>query len=317
MTQAMSDYITQTFREVVTLSLVLASIAATAAALVASYLLSQRIVAPIHRLARASSRIAGGHYAERAPASGNDELGELAETFNQMATSLEETERRRLALIGDVAHELRTPLSTIEGYTEGLLDGVIEGSSETYALILREAGRLRRLVDDLQELSRAEAKQISLHPRLVAPRQLVEGAMARLRPQMEDKGLNAEVDLPEGLPNVYIDEDRTIQVLINLLGNALRYTPAGGKVTVRVRRLASQVEFAVIDTGVGITPEHLPHVFERFYRVDQSRFRPAGGTGIGLTIARYLVEAQGGTIKVESPGAGRGSTFSFTLPQAS
>jgi signal transduction histidine kinase len=317
MTQAMSDYITRTFREVVILSLVLAAGAAFAAAMLASYLLSQRIVAPIHRLARASSRIASGHYAERAPHGGNDELGELAESFNQMATSLEETERRRLALIGDVAHELRTPLSTIEGYTEGLLDGVIEGSSETYALILREAGRLRRLVDDLQDLSRAEAKQISFHPRLVAPRQLVEGAIARLRPQMEEKGLHIEVDTPEGLPNVYADEDRTGQVLINLLGNALRYTPAGGRIAVQVRRLAGQVEFAVIDTGVGIAPEHLPHVFERFYQVDQSRSRPTGGTGIGLTIARYLIEAQGGTIKVESPGAGRGSTFSFTLPKAS
>jgi histidine kinase len=134
---------------------------------------------------------------------------------------------------------------------------------------------------------------------------------------MEEKGLHIEVDTPEGLPNVYADEDRTGQVLINLLGNALRYTPAGGRIAVQVRRLAGQVEFAVIDTGVGIAPEHLPHVFERFYRADRSRSRPSGGSGIGLTIARYLIEAQGGTIKVESPGAGRGSTFSFTLPKAS
>ncbi len=316
MSQAMEEDVARSFRAAMTSSLVLATVAALLAAVAASLLFSQRIVAPVRRMARASHRIAAGHYAERVPEGGADELAELGESFNQMAASLEEVERRRLSLIGDVAHELRTPLSTIEGYAEGLLDGVMEATPETFALIHREAGRLRRLVDDLQELSRAEARQLTLHPRPVAPRHLVEAAVARLRPQFEEKGLGLTVEVSEKLREVLADEDRAAQVLTNLLGNALRYTPSGGNVTVRARVLDGQVEFVVSDTGLGIAPEHLPHLFERFYRVDRSRSRAAGGSGIGLTIAKHLVEAHGGSIRAESPGPGQGSTFSFTLPIA-
>lgn len=213
-------------------------------------------------------------------------------------------------------NKLRTPLSAIEGYAEGLLDGVVDPTPETYALIHREVGRLRRLVDDLQELSRAEAKQLSLHPRPVVPGHLVEAAVSRLRLQFEEKGLALSVEVSEGLPTVLADEDRAVQVLTNLLGNALRYTPSGGEVALQVRELDGLVEFAVVDTGLGIASEHLPHLFERFYRVDRSRSRAAGGSGIGLTIAKHLVEAHGGTIRAVSPGAGKGATFTFTLPTA-
>lgn len=316
MGQAMGEFVAGSFREAMTSSLLLAAGAAILAGVAASYLFAQRIVAPVSRMAQASRRIASGHYAERVLAGGTDELAELADSFNQMASSLEETERRRLALVGDVAHELRTPLSTIEGYAEGLLDGVVESSPETFALIHREARRLRRLVEDLQELSRAEAKQISLHPRPLGPKHLVETAVARLLPQFEEKGLGIGAEIPEELPNILADEDRTVQVLTNLLGNALRYTPTGGRVVVRARSLADRVEFSVADTGIGISQEHLPHIFERFYRVDRSRSRAAGGSGIGLTIARHLVEAQGGAIRAESQGPGLGATFSFTLPKA-
>lgn len=316
MTQDMNDYVARSFRGAMTSSLLLATGVALMAAVAASYLFSQRIVAPVRRMAQASRRIASGQYAERVPSGGSDELGALGDSFNQMAASLEETERLRLALVGDVAHELRTPLSTIEGYAEGLLDGVVENSPETFALLHREAGRLRRLVDDLQELSRAEARQLSLRPRPVAPKQLVETAVARLRPQFAEKGLDLVVEVPEGLPDVQADEDRAVQVLTNLMGNALRYTPAGRQVTVRVHSSSRWIEFTVSDTGVGIAPEHLPHLFDRFYRVDRSRSRAAGGSGIGLTIARHLVEAQGGAIRAESPGPGLGAAFSFTLPIA-
>lgn len=314
MTQGMNDYVAQSFRGAMTSSLLFAMGVAVVAAVAASFFVSQHIVAPLRRMAQASQRIASGHYAERVPVGGRDELGALGDSFNLMATSLEETERRRLALIADVAHELRTPLSTIEGYAEGLLDGVVEDSPETFALLHREAGRLRRLVDDLQELSRAEAKQLSLHPRPVAPKQLIETAIGRLRPQFEERGLLLSVEVPEGLPEVRADEDRVVQVLTNLLGNALRYTPAGGKVIARLSSSSDHVAFTVADTGIGIPPEHLPHLFERFYRVDRSRSRAAGGSGIGLTIARHLVEAQGGTIEAKSAGCGLGATFSFTLP---
>ncbi len=316
MTRAMTESVVIAFRETLTSSLLLASLAGLVAAGLASFFFARRIVQPVRRMATASHRIAAGHYAERVPAGGSDELADLRDSFNQMAASLEQEERRRLELIGDVAHELRSPLTTLEGYAEGLLDGVVEPSAATFALLHGETRRLRRLVDDLQELSRAEARQIPLHPRPVAPQKLVEVATARLSPQFAEKGLALALVVPAGLPAVLADEDRAVQVLTNLLGNALRYTPAGGEATVRVRALPHQVEFAVADTGIGIAPEHLPHLFERFYRVDASRSRARGGSGIGLTITRHLVEAQGGTIRAESPGAGQGSTFTFTLPSA-
>jgi signal transduction histidine kinase len=316
MTEAMSASIASSFRQALTSSLLLATLVGLIAAAVASYLFSTRIVEPVRRMARASRRVASGHYAERVPEGGTGELAELGESFNQMAGSLEEVERRRLALLGDVAHELRTPLATIRGYAEGLVDGVVEASPETFALLLREAGRLTRLVDDLQELSRAEARQLTLHPVPLPPKRLVESTVARLRPQFAEKELRLEVDLPEHLPDVLADEDRAAQVLTNLLGNALRYTPSGGEVVLRVRELADQVEFQVADTGIGIAPEDLSHLFERFYRADRSRSRGGGGSGVGLTIAKHLVEAQGGAIRAESLGLGKGTTFTFTLPTA-
>lgn len=297
-------------------SLFFASSAALVAAIAASYMFSGRIVAPLRRMARASGRIAAGQYAERVTVDGNDELAELAESFNQMAASLEETERRRLALIADVAHELRTPISTIEGYAEGLMDGVVDSSAEAFALLHREAGRLRRLVDDLQELSRAEAHQLVLNVRPISPKLVIAAAVDRLQSHFDEKAVSLDVASTEGMPEVSADEDRAVQVLTNLLANALRYTPSGGRVTLRLSRAAGHLRFEVSDSGMGIAPEHLPHLFERFYRVEPSRSRAAGGSGIGLTIAKHLVEAQGGTIRAESAGLGRGATFTFTLPIA-
>jgi two-component system, OmpR family, sensor histidine kinase BaeS len=232
-----------------------------------------------------------------------------------MAGELEATERRRVALIGDVAHELRTPLATIEGYTEGLLDGVVAPTEETWALLHDEVGRLRRLVQDLQELSRAEAHQLPLQRAPQQPAELVAAAIARLAPQFSEKGVGLTSSLARELPMVLADRDRVIQVLINLLGNALRATPAGGSVCVRATRDASEgIVFAVVDSGIGIAPEQLPQLFERFYRVDKARARALGGSGIGLTISKALVEHHGGRIWAESPGLGQGATFSFSLP---
>lgn len=293
-----------------------AALAAGVAALVVSLFLSGRVVTPVRAMMSASQRIAAGHYEERVQDRGADELGQLAQSFNQMAAKLQQVESMRRQLIGDVAHELRTPLTAIKGSMEGLMDGVLPASAETYHQIHQEADRLNRLVDDLQELSRVEAGayEMDLHP--VDISSLVKTVVKRLGGQFEEKDVKLTVDLPPDLPLIQADDDRMIQVLTNLISNALRYTPEGGEVTLRASKSGNQIQVTVKDTGVGIPPEHLAHIFTRFYRVDKSRSRQAGGSGIGLTIAKYLVEAHGGRIWVESGGQDQGSVFTFTLPLA-
>lgn len=313
----MEQLLEEAFREAMTQALLVSAATAVVAALVVSVFVSRQIVWPVRRMAQASRRIASGHYAERVailPHNQGDEIGQLGASFNEMADALEQAERRRLELIGDVAHELRTPVTTLEGYLEGLLDGVVQPSGETWTRLHDEAGRLRRLVDDLQELSRAEARQISLTARAVAPAEIARAALDRMMPGFEEKGLALSANVPSTLPRVWADPDRAIQVLTNLLSNALRYTPAPGKVDITVERVGDTIAIHVRDTGVGLTPEQREHVFDRFYRVDKSRSRALGGSGIGLTISRALVEAMGGRIRATSPGHGKGSTFTFTLP---
>ncbi len=311
------------FRTAVTEALVLAATAAFLAALAVSIFVSRRVVLPVQEMMAASRRIAAGRYEERVAVPGNvdvddlDELSQLALSFNQMAATLDRTEARRMELIGDVAHELRTPLSSIKGYMEGLIDGVLPAGAATFQQVYREADRLQRLVNDLQELSRVEAGAFALNLKPTPVARLVEATVARLERQFEEKGVALETDAPPDLPLVRADEERIGQVLLNLVGNALQYTPSGGRVRIGARREGDVVRLAVTDTGMGLAPEHLPHVFERFYRVDKSRSRAGGGSGIGLTIARHLVEAHSGQIQAASEGPGRGSTFSFTLPALS
>ncbi len=308
------------FRAGVTEAIGIAALTATLVAVVASLFVSRQVVAPVQAMMAASRRIAQGRYEERVRVGGSiarqeqDELGQLALSFNQMAEQLERTETMRRQLLGDVTHELRTPLTTIKGYTEGLMDGVLPPNEETYTQIYREADRLQRLVNDLQELSRVEAGAYEVHPKMTHPEALVQAAIARLEHQFNEKGVSLAAQLEPNLPSVLVDADRIEQVLLNLIGNALQYTPPGGRVTVSAERQHGQVQIAVADTGIGIPPEHLPHVFTRFYRVDKSRARPVGGSGIGLTIAKHLVEAHGGRIGVESQGESQGSRFVFTLP---
>jgi histidine kinase len=285
-------------------------------ALAVSLFVTRRIVAPISRMAAASQAIAGGEYQTRVEVHERDELGDLARSLNEMAASLENAERRRVHLIGDVAHEIRTPLATLRGYLEGLADGVVDPAPELFTQLYDETTRLQRLIDDLQELSRVESGRVQLDPRLITPGTLIEMAVSRLRRAFEAKGVRLSVESTAVLPEVVADEDRTIQVLTNLLSNALQYTPVDGDVYLSAGREERFVRFSVRDTGVGIPAEHLPHVFDRFYRVDPSRSRVQGGSGIGLAIARSLVTAQGGSIEVESAGPNQGSRFSFTLPIA-
>jgi len=222
----------------------------------------------------------------------------------------------RRQLIADVSHELKTPLASIKGYMEGLQDGIIPATAETFQLVHHEADRLQRLVSDLQELSRAEASRMPLDMRACNLIEVVGSAVASLRPQAEDKHIKLSAELPASLPVVQADPDRMRQVVVNLLGNAIQYTPGGGQVSIRLWQEGMSIHCAIEDTGVGLDKGDLERIFVRFYRVDKSRSRASGGSGIGLTIARYIIEAHHGHIWAESGGLNTGSTFHFRLPVA-
>jgi histidine kinase len=295
-------------------ALLLAAAAATAAAVAVSFFLSRGILAPLRAMALASRRISEGRYGERVQVSGEDELAEFGRSFNQMAADLEKVEAMRRRLIGDVAHELRTPLTAITGSMEGLVDGLLPPTAETFEQVHREAVRLNRLVNDLQELSRVESSAVPLDLQPMDLTELVRSDTRSLTRQYEEKGLKVSLEIPDSRVMVRADPQRVDQILTNLLGNAIQYTPQGGTMTISLVARTPWAEVTVQDTGMGILAEHLPHVFDRFYRVDPSRSRAHGGSGIGLTIARHLVEAHGGRIWVESEGEDRGSRFGFTLP---
>jgi len=298
----------------------LAATVALIAAIIASFFVSRQVVTPIQKMMKLSHCIAEGEYEERLSIPGRlqsdqvDELGQLALSFNQMAEKLEKTEIMRRQLIGDVTHELRTPLTAVKGYLEGLMDGVITADPDTYQQMHTEINRLQRLVNDLQELSQVESGAFQLVFTSISPSIILETIQRNFEYQFEEKNLQLEIEIEPNLPEVLVDKDRIIQVLTNLVGNALQYTPFGGRVQIKVRREKLNLLFSVSDTGIGISAEQLPNVFNRFYRTDKSRARASGGSGIGLTIARALVKAHQGRIWVESNGEGKGSTFSFLIP---
>ena len=246
----------------------------------------------------------------------SDELGELSESFNAMAAALTDSERQRQEFIADVSHELKTPLSTLQGYMEGLIDGVVEPDEETWGLLYAESERMRRLVDDLRQLSRVESGQLDLYLAPADPAQIVRRATESMTPLFAEADVELNTELPGDFPEVSADPDRVVQVLTNLLRNALHYTPARGTVAVSAESRETDVLFTVTDTGSGIPSEHLPRIFDRFYRVEKSRSREGGGSGVGLAISRALVESMGGIIWAESAGEGRGTTFRFTLPRS-
>lgn len=301
-------------------ALALAAGAALVAAVLASFLISRQVVGPVQKMMVASHRIADGEYAERITVPGIvhsnqlDELDQLALSFNQMADKLEKTEIMRRQLIGDVSHELRTPLTAIKGYMEGLMDGVMSATPETYQQVFTEADRLQRLVNDLQELSRVEAGAFSLDLKPVSINSLIETVASNLGRQFEEKGIHLQIQLDASLPELAADPDRILQVLTNLIGNALQYTQPGGDIYIRTMRNQNEAVINITDTGVGIAPDQLANIYKRFYRADKSRSRTSGGSGIGLTIAQALVKAHRGRIWAESPGEGKGSSFHFTLP---
>jgi signal transduction histidine kinase len=285
----------------------------------ASGWLSGAFINPVRRVTAAARRLSRGQYTERLVTQDGppppEDISELHAAFDELAVTLEAAERRRIESFGEVAHEIRTPVAVLEGYLEGLLDGHVKPSPQTWAMLHDEASRVHRLIDELQKLSRAEARQAPLDLQAVDPGSIAQSALNRLLLHFNEKGLEIVTEISERLPPVMADPDQALQTLVNLLTNALRYTPVPGRVTLSVGPLAqtNEVIFRVTDTGVGIAAEHIPHLFERFFRVDRLGNRMGGGSGIGLPVAKALVEAMGGRIWAESPGLGKGSTFSFTL----
>lgn len=279
-----------------------------------SYLVSKRIMQPLLQMQRITTKFASGELTARMPESEIPELDRFSQSFNRMAIALEGVEQRRRDLVGDLTHELRTPLTIVEGYLEGLTDGTIEATPEIYQRLSRETGRLKRLVNDLQELSKAEAGYLPINTKKFDIRSLLSQLVFRFGDQLIDSEVRLKLEASFDLPRANADPERIEQILVNLIGNALRHTEMG-VVEIQACQQKGMILVSVVDTGVGIAPEDLPHVFERFWRSDRSRNRRSGGTGIGLAISKKLVELQNGTISVESE-VGKGSTFSFTVPIA-
>jgi signal transduction histidine kinase len=293
-------------------------VGALCAAVVGAYA-AYRLTRPLTVLGEATRTMAAGHYDVDVPHPGTKELDELAESVRSLGASLGETESRRIRLLGEVAHELRTPLTVVDGYVEGMIDGVLPTDDATLSLISGEVRRLRRLADDLSALSRAEEGRLDLAVRSVDLRQLVREAVERLRPQAEDSDVDLALLLDPDEPVLCeVDPDRIAQVITNLIGNALRATAPGGRVTVSLRADGPRLLVTVADTGAGLASADLERVFERFYRVPGRRRVEAGsggeGSGIGLTISRRIAAAHGGTLTATSPGPGQGSVFTLVLP---
>jgi len=296
-------------------SLLLGGSVAIGIALLLTFLLSRRMTSPIGVLAEAARRLGHGDLSQRVRLQGEGEVTALAQAFNSMAADLEYAEQLRQNMVADVAHELRTPLSNIQGYLEAIRDGMIEPDAAAIRSLNEEVSLLSRLVNELQELSLAEAGELKLVYQAEDIINLVKQAVTPWQPQLTAGEMSLSLELPDDLPLVNIDWQRVNQVLHNILENAVAHTPKGGTINVAVSQKGKWVEVSVSDTGEGIPAEDLPHIFERFYRVDKSRARATGGSGLGLTIAKRLIEAHGGTIVVQSK-LGKGSRFSFTLPIA-
>ena len=305
------------FRTAGALALLIALGAATTVALVVSLVLTRRIGTSLAALTSAARLVAGGRYQTQVPQPGmGAEFDELVDAFNHMAARLNASEELRRRLLSDVAHELRTPVATIGAELEGIEDGVVELTPETLQVLRDQGSRLTRLAQDLAAVTRAESGEAHLVRSQQDPVDLLTAAVAAAQAHAERRDVTLRVDSPPGAPTVLVDPERMGQVLGNLVDNALRHTPAGGSVTLSCTAAPDRVELTVADTGEGIAAQHLPHVFERFYRAEAARDRTSGGSGIGLAISKALVEAHGGTLTAASEGAGRGSTFTITLPRS-
>ena len=293
----------------------LVGVVAASISLVVARLLARGMTQPLRDMAAAARRMEVGDYSVRVETKSRDEVGELATAFNRMSEELEHLEQSRRDLVANVSHELKTPIAAIRAHLENLLDGVEQPDPATLGVMLAQVERLGRLVDQLLDLSRLESGEVPLRIEALPLQPLVDDLISEIDVALPGRGVLVRNDVPADLPALSADRERVHQVLFNLVDNAVRFTPVGGSVTISARRRNGSVEVAVADTGAGIEAEHLPRLFERFYRADAARTRGEGGTGIGLAIARSVVEAHGGRISAESE-PGRGSVFTFDLPSA-
>jgi len=298
-----------------TRAIIYSVLGATAIALLLGLLLARTLTRPIRELTAATQALAKGDLGQQVSVRTRDEMGQLAASFNQMSADLARASQLRRQMTADIAHELRTPLSLILGYTESLSDAKLPATQETFDIMYDEAQHLNRLIDDLRTLSLADAGELPLNRRPVDPQALLEQAALAYMPQAQRQGVAIELKASSDLPEAEADPGRIEQVLDNLVSNALRYTPAGGRVILSAEADGDKVFLRVQDTGAGIHPEELPYIFERFYRADKSRQRYAKESGLGLAIAKSIVEAHGGSVSVEST-LGEGTTFVVALPSA-
>ncbi|GAB4479289.1 MAG: ATP-binding protein [Anaerolineales bacterium] len=305
--------IEERFLRTVRSATVVSSIGATILALFLGSLLAYGLTRTIHELKTAALDIAKGKYGRQVNVRSKDELGELAQAFNQMSSQLESAIQARRQMTADIAHDLRSPLTVIQGYTEALSDGKLEGGEEIYQILHQETQHLSRLVDDLRLLSLADAGELPLALQPINPKVLLERAQARFQIQCEKKQVSLIVEAKEPLAHIRVDSERMAQILDNLIQNALRYTSPGGTIWLRAAQDAQQVFLQVSDNGAGIAEQDLPHIFDRFYRADKSRSQN-GESGLGLAIVKSLVEAQSGSITVESV-LSKGTTFTLAFPK--
>jgi two-component system, OmpR family, sensor histidine kinase BaeS len=317
-TSAQTLHTDEAYQSANAITLSLALLTAMVVAMAVNVYIARRIGRSVASIADAASDVASGHYDVRVPSPGlGAEFDALALGFNQMAGRLGSVEQTRRRLLADLGHEMRTPVATLEAYLEALEDGVATLDASTAELLRAQTRRLSRLSDDISTVSRAEEGQVGLDMRPVQPRSVATAAADAAAEAYQAKGVHLVTEIATGLPEISLDPERMGQVLGNLLDNALRHTPTGGTVTISATtsRRSGGVALSVADTGEGIPAEHLPHVFERFYRVDTARDRAHGGSGIGLAIAKSFVEAHGGQLTATSPGTGHGSTFRIILPR--
>jgi signal transduction histidine kinase len=304
------------FLDAVRNSLWLAALVAVLVGVALGFLFSWLITGPMRQLTLAARKVAAGDFSYRVPQKTDDEIGEVSDAFNTMAEQLEKKEKSKRQLLADIAHELRNPLSIIQGNLEAWLDGVLTPAPDKIASVYDETVLLSRLITDLRDLSLAEAGQLKLSQSATELGEFIFAEITSVQNRCQEKQVSISAELPTGLPLVFIDRDRIRQVLHNLIDNALRHTPAGGTIKIGANYTTpGWVTVSVADSGGGIVPEDLPYVFDHFYKADRSRHRGHGGAGIGLAMVKQLVELHGGKVWVESQ-KGKGSTFFFTLPVA-
>jgi len=313
-TMSVSSTAESSFLNAVNRSLIWAALLAVLISVILSFVLSRYISRPIKSLTGAVHAMAEGDLDQEIQLGNTPETQELSETFNYLAQRLKEVEELRRNMISDIAHELRTPLTALQGYVEGIEDGVIKPTKKNLQVIYDETMLLSRLVKDLQELSHLEAGQLSLEKKPIDIGGLVRQTMKSQSAQIKKSGAEVEIQVADNLPDLEIDKDRIRQVLANLVSNALRHSSKKGRIVVNVSQNQDNVEFVVSDNGRGISKKDLPFIFERFYRAEKSRQRQSGGAGLGLTIAKKLVEAHGGSIWADSI-VGKGTQVHFTLPK--